>query len=143
MRLRYLPVLFLLLLPMSCGGEGKEPSSVSPLLSMSAPPSTEPSISGSPVSPDPAASPSFAFTDIEIVTTDDPVADVIWSIRFDAEWTGSGAPPEIRCGWRMYDENGDQNMLGVIGVTETDNILTQPVYPDEIAGRPVTARIVC
>ena len=138
MRLRLLLPLLLLLLPISCGEEGKGSSRASPLLSATADPSET-----STTSPVPEASPTFEFTGIEIVTTDDPVADVIWSIRFDADWTGEGPAPEIRCRWRMYDEYGDQNMLGVVDVTETADILTQPVYPDEIAGRPVTARIVC
>jgi len=43
----------------------------------------------------------------------------------------------------MYDPYGDQNALGVVDVTERSDITTDFVYPDEIAGRPTTARVVC
>ena len=125
----------------ACGADSSAPQDVSPLLSNEAP--VQSSAVAASFSPSPQASPSYLVTDVEVLEVDDPVAQLIWAVRFDADWTGDGAAPKMTCRWRMYDPYGDQNALGVVEVSEASDITTDFVYPDEVAGRPTTARVVC
>ena len=99
--------------------------------------------SPTPSSSDPGT--GYIVTDVRLVKTPDPVAQVIWSASFDAEWSGPGDPEPTRCRWQLLDEKKRSIADGIVHIEEAslDDKGTPPVYPDEFAGVPRSARITC
>ena len=88
--------------------------------------------------------PTYAISDVQLVRRDDPVADVVWAVAFDAEWRGEGPPERIKCRWRLLDEDELPIVAGAVYVEDSvDDHLTPEVYPDEIPGVPQGASVVC
>ena len=87
----------------------------------------------------------YVVTDVRLIKTPDPVAQVIWSASFDAEWSGPGDPEPMRCRWQLLDEKKRSIAEGIVDVDGSthDDIETPPIYPDEFAGVPRSARITC
>ena len=67
-----------------------------------------------------------------------------WVVTFDASWEGSGDPDEALCTWRTYDSSGTENFRAARPIEGPgDDIVIGDVYPDEIAGVPVEAKVTC
>src|SRR5687767_14827129 len=66
----------------------------------------DPDTSPPPPSPSSTSRTSLAYevTDVRLVKTPDPVAQVVWSATFDARWTGEGEPERTRCRWQLLDQ---------------------------------------
>jgi hypothetical protein len=103
-------------------------------------PSPPPSLSRSPSQ----AASGYEVSDVRIRRFDDPVAEVVWVVSFDARWTGAGSPPAVRCRWQMKNHAGEvivQDSTAIAG--DEDDHRTRPVFPDEIPGQPVEGKVTC
>lgn len=126
---RFVVVLFLVLA--ACSGGDDEPREVA---------------GGSPTaSPDATISGGYEISDIQIVERDDPGAGVVWTITFDARWTGEGAAERAKCLWQFRNDDNVVLTSGVmrIQVREIQDIPAGTAYPDEIPGQPTKATVTC
>lgn len=89
--------------------------------------------------------PTYEVGDVRLVRRDDPIADVVWSVSFDASWTGPGPPERTKCRWRLLDDEGLTMVVGAVYLEEpeVDDQPTAEVFPDEIAGVPKGAAVTC
>ena len=104
---------------------------------------TRTSTSPTPSPSDPGT--GYVVADVRLIKTPDPVAQVIWSASFDAEWSGAGDPEPTRCRWQLLDEKKRSIAEGIVHIDESnhDDAQTPPIYPDEFAGVPRSARVTC
>ena len=88
---------------------------------------------------------TYAISDVGLVRRDDAMADVVWSISFDASWTGIGPPQRSKCRWRLLDDEGLTMVVGAVYLNEAevDDHPTPEVFPDEVAGVPKGASVTC
>ena len=77
------------------------------------------------------------------MTVREPV--IFWQVSFDARWTGSQAPVEARCRWRMLGADGVAIISGGIDLDQEvlHDEIAASVYPDEIPGVPKSAALDC
>ena len=101
-----------------------------------------------PASTPSASSPAgtgYEVSDVRLVKTPDPVAQVVWSASFDARWTAEGDAEGTRCRWKLLDAKGISIADGIVDIEgdDLDDFQTPPIYPDEFAGVPRSARVIC
>ena len=101
--------------------------------------------SASPPSASSPAGTGYVVSDVRLVKTPDPVAQVVWSASFDARWTADGEAEETRCRWKLLDAKGVSIADGIVDIrgNDLDDFQTPPIYPDEFAGVPRSARVIC
>lgn len=120
-----------------CGGDtgGDPPRRLAP----SAAPTTAASTTSSPNES------GLLVSDVRVNKLDDPVADVVWVLTYDARWVGEAEPGGARCVWRMRNADELTIVQGVVQIGEepVDDAKAGDVYPDEIPGQPVTGTITC
>ena len=120
-----------------CGGDDGPPR---PLASGHA--SVSPTSSTSPTST--PADDAYAISDARVTKVEGTEGFIQWVVTFDASWEGSGDPEESLCTWRTYDSSGTENFRAAAPIEGPgDDIVIGEVYPDEIAGVPVEAKVTC
>jgi hypothetical protein len=123
-----------------CGGDGPRPlasggASVDPAPSVS--PSTSPATSA-------PAGDEYLISDARVTKVEGTEGFIHWVVTFDASWDGSSPPEEALCTWRTYDSSGTENFRAARTIDGPgDDIEIGDVYPDEIAGVPVEAKVTC
>jgi hypothetical protein len=122
-----------------CGADDNAPR---PLAS-GRPSAVPPPAASSPATSTPAGD-AYAISDARVTKVEGTEGFIQWVVTFDASWQGSGAPEEALCIWRTYNSAGTENFraAGPIEGPGRD-IQIGDVYPDEIAGVPVEAKVTC
>ena len=87
---------------------------------------------------------AYAISDARVTKVEGTEGFIQWVVTFDASWEGSGDPEESLCTWRTYDSSGTENFRAAAPIQGPgDDIVIGEVYPDEIAGVPVEAKVTC
>lgn len=102
-------------------------------------------------SPDPTPLPvesvvseSYSVSDERVTKDELAGGGIYWFVTFDAAWDGSGEPYEARCIWKTYDPTGTLNARDSRTIDGPgDDIRIGEIYPDEVPGVPVEARVAC
>ena len=122
-----------------CGSD--DDTTPRPLASGSASVSSTPSTSPAASTPE---SDGYAISDARVTKVEGTEGFIHWVVTFDASWQGSGAPEEALCTWRTYDAAGTENFRAAGPIEGPgDDIVIGDVFPDEIAGVPVAAKVTC
>ena len=86
----------------------------------------------------------WQLSDVQLKTLDDPVADVVWVVTYDARARTEETPEPLECTWFMFNRDDEIVRQGLVEVTRTGNDLKAgDGYPDEIPGQPVKAEMSC
>ena len=121
-----------------CGGDDN--NGPRPLASSASADQTPPSSSAAST----PAGDGYEISDARVTKVEGTEGFIHWVVTFDASWDGSGDPDEALCTWRTYDSSGTENFRAARPIDGPgDDIVIGDVYPDEIAGVPVEAKVTC